>query len=261
MAIRRRRKAGTWLPILGQPSGETTVDGSTAGFYSFATIPLDGTPTIGMHPLTFDTPQEGNTLSSASDTLAEIIGSEYICKRIVGNVLFHNDTQVSLALALETPPAILVTAGLFVARAGSEQEAAGPDAPVGWSNTDLTVDLQNYGPDHPAAIREPWMWRRTWILGCTRRLDLLRASTGLLSYGASVYPDSTAWYGGGMRDAGQIDVKSRRRVGQDDRLFFIYTARNYPTSTPNVTVPALLDCFLSIRIFGQIVKARNRGSF
>jgi len=258
MATRRKRTRGTWLPLLGTPSGETEVDGSSAAFNTVSTVPLDGTPTLGILPLTYDTPQEGTTLSSASDTLAEIIGSEYICKRIVGNVVFHNDTAYALATVVDAPEAIQITAGLFVARAGSENEDQGTSAPVGWSNTDLTNDLQNYGPDHPAAIREPWMWRRNWILGSTRRIDLLRSSTGSLSYGASVHPDSTAWYGGGMRDAGQIDVKSRRRVGQDDRLFFIYTARQWPTGSDQV---GAIKCNLSIRIFAQLVKARNRGTF
>lgn len=257
MARYRRKRRGTWLPLLGTYPNEGDTQEASANTYLQVEVPLDGSAIPGVVPLTYDVPQEAPDLSASADTLSEIVGSEYIVKRIVGQCFAHNASSVNSAALSSIAPAVQLTAAFFVARAGAQNELLGADAPISWSS-DVGNDVENYSPEHPATVREPWMWKRTWILG-NERLKGFLAAAGVAALGWSSYPSSTAAYGS-IKDGPQIDVKSRRRVGQDDRLYFIVSARTLPFNQ-GFASHSFVDVALCVRIFGSLVKARNKSTF
>lgn len=244
---RRRRSQGTWLPLIGT----TPENGDKLAFNRLAlTIPTNGSGTgiLGIVPLTYDAPQE-NDNDPNFDTLSEIVGNEYFLKRIVGTCLIGvHETVPSDYDQAAFPPYYMVTAGFFVARA-EDSSSPNDGYPIGGINS------PDYGPQNLATTREPWIWRRTWMLG-SRAWQLYEdKQTGALDmYGA--YPTTTAGYGS-VADGPKVDAKTKRRVRQDDRLFFAVEAR----SSQSFTQAAALNVELDVRLFAQLRKAKNAGNF
>lgn len=246
MAKRRRREAVTWFPNIGTHPAEADAISSLA----FTLTANNNTENItGVLPLTFDYPQEGNDLDPTVDGLSEIIGSEYICKRIVGKLFAYAQGDADT-----NNEAILFGAGIFVARADPITGPNGANSPIGRVNE---ID-DNYGPLSMDTTREPWMWRRTWILG-NQTYATVRANAGLNAR-AAVYPYSTAGYGS-MSDGPHVDVRVKRRVGQDDRLWLALSIRPYPLASTGLASPVDVKGLFDYRILGSLRKAKNSSAF
>jgi len=268
---RRRRFKGTWLPNIGTvPTDPTNLTSATAGRETVLVWDpaADTQPTVGVIPLTFDTPQEPDAFTS-DIPMGYFLNNEYKLVRLVGKLFatplwnaISNDTNPILT----NPPAILYTSGFFIARAQDELDTnGGADVPIGFATSFLT----SYNPDIPDTIREPWLWRRQWILGNNRLLDHLRTN-GFTNSGAidpiwahAALPPTTANYGS-VADGPHIDAKTRRKVGNDDRLWWAQSIQPYPRfgagSFPYTGV-IQLQAHLDYRLFGQTRKGRNRGNF
>lgn len=270
MAKRRRRSGGTWFPNLGTVGPEGDQDQDDYGRFASLTIP-GGVGGLTEHrvffDLTFDNPieDEAQSQTDTRTSLADLIGSEYILKRIVGNLFVSADSQVA-SLGGGSYLACLVTAGFFVARAeDSTDETIGDPRPIG-SETDDEA-RENYSPAAVSTIREPWIWRRRWILGNgKRRSDAGTSDTLVAVAGISEYPSTTAGYGG-LMNGPFIDAQTIRRVSQDDRLWFILSARllggdfGNPFGSVDVAQSMSLAIHLDYRIFGRLTKSKNRGAF
>jgi len=255
---RKRRKTGTWFPLLGTPE---TGQPSALTFQLAVDTAINGDATVGIIPITYDYPQEGQALQSEVDTLSEIVGNEYIIKRILGNVVVTNDSRWNGTLFSGAADAILVTAGFFVARAGSDtQGPLGADAPIGYGADTTSSDLEQYSPGCAATAREPWMWRRTWVLGNAKRWQLAITAGGNTNNGVPFAAAPASNVEGSHGHGTSIDIKSRRRVRLDERLFFAVEARNLPLGV-NSTLSSSAYVALTIRMFGSLVKARNSGAF
>lgn len=263
---RKRRSRGTWLPILGTPAvlgegGVVTTDGSLT-FQLAVDAPNDGSAGLGIIPITYDYPQEAIELSPTADTLAEIAGSEYIVKRILGHCVVANSCNYD-NVAGDGADALMVSAGFFVARAGSVTGGPlGPAAPIGYGADTTSSDMEQYSPGNQGTVREPWMWRRTWILGNQKKVvwfDSSATQVGSAYFRNSPPTNQVA----DLRSGPYIDVKSRRRVGQDERLFFAIECRTLPLQTASGS-PQGFDfavAALTVRIFATLVKAKNTGTF
>lgn len=254
----KRRNRGTWFPMLGQPEDEGTQ--AALGIQFTVDVAANGDPTLATFPITYDFPIEAGTgATPALDSLADIIGSEYICKRLLGSFHASNDSPFDSSTGLGGHTSIALTAGLYVARAGGPTEDQQENAPIGFGSGADTA--ANYSPGHPATAREPWMWRRTWMLGNAR---ISHFATTLPVAATTVRNPWNGWpsttTGGTLRSGTDIDVKSRRRVAQDERLFFAVEARGMPLGA-NVGAQSFIDCFLTLRMFGTLMKARQRGAF
>lgn len=261
--MRRKRKTKyTWLPIQNGATfgGEADYDRSEQKFV--LDVPPDGDLVTGIIPVVADLPQ--GTLSTVeSEGIGEIIGNEYILKRIVGKCFVYLDnTNVSggvLGVDTLEDTATIVTCGFFVARADgndlSQPIAAGPEG------------NQLYGPEVAHNTRQPWIWRRSWILGVdgfgpglTEDLGVT-IPAGAVIRGRGSFPTNNTKYGSVM-DGPHVDAKTGRRVRQTERLFFAASASYYnpagiaPT-TWNTNVQVMLDC----RYLGALRRARNRSNF
>lgn len=230
------------------------------------TIPGDdsGGNIVGITPITFDRPQEGDNVDDEADqTLSELIANDYICKRILGNLFVVNNSSFILSGADTTAPAIQVTAGFFVSRAAPPAEVNGGMVPIG-SSADVGIQRANYDPDHPDTAREPWMWRRTWILGNAGYRGYIDDNGGgNLSglAGWSTWPSNNGH--GSLRDGTQIDIKSRRRIRNDERLFMAVSMKPMPWGGLNPNFAGNISCEIgvNVRLFGSLVKARNSSNF
>lgn len=260
----RRRTRGTWFPTLGTQLTDESVpldDEVVSGRSFFHTFPASGS-TQGivtlLTPLTFDRPFEGDEVSPVTDSLSDIVGSEYILQRIVGKIFIERSIKLQ-GIDTDIFPAILVTAGFFVARANDASVGGGADTPIGSATEPERRD--NYSPLDIDNIREPWIWRRTWILGNAGNQTSLSDPSSFNR--AQGYPASTALYGS-VADGPHIDSRVKRRVSQDNRLFFAVSTTLYPLSdtfNPQSGTVMTLAGYLDYRIFASLRKAKNSSAF
>lgn len=260
---KRRRRRGTWFPNLGTAGIEGNVRDDDSGLFAELVITPGNSQqsTIFITDLTFDSPVEEEAISTSDSpnkkTLADIIGSEYILRRIVGKVFVGLDL-ITQGATLPTQ-AVLVTCGFFVAREADNQLGAAFAQPVGAASADEA--LQNYSPSSVSTVREPWIWRRRWILGQAG----ISFGSPVASAGA-MFPQTNAQYGSVM-DGPHIDAKTIRRVSQDDRLWFVTAIRNLgpnfadPFGSVDLNIDTHVKLHLDYRLFGNLMKAKNHGAF
>lgn len=276
--MRRRRRKYTWFPNLGT---DIPGDAEWSGRAGFIGIRQDGALNTLVFPLTVDDPEEQPAPGTPGE-LVKVIGNEYVIERIVGKlhaafIPFTAATAGTNPFGLfggangtGQPAAARLTAGLFVARAESDL-TGGPDLPIGAQTPDQ-LNLQ-YSPMNVQVIREPWMWRRTWVLR-NGLFDILTATTAVSVGGsAAITPPATAFDGaqfpssttgyGSLGDGAHVDVKSVRRVGQDDRLWLALSTVVYPLGSvrdPEIAASNIRFEF-DYRILGALRRPRQRGVF
>lgn len=197
-------------------------------------------------PVIPDAPAEGDTAATLdpAGVLALAVGTEWFCERIVGSLyvgLQLPDTGVTF------PPSALVAAGFFVARCNDDDSGGGQATPIG--SASAAERNANYSPLHIDAVREPWMWRKSWLLGGAVRVQ----------DGFSEFPTTNAFYGS-IADGPKVDCKSVRRIGQDDRLFFAISTVCLRGPQEGVQ-PGRIDICLDVRVLGNTRKAKNDGKF
>lgn len=246
--MRKRRQRVTWFPNTGTHPSEASAVSGIAFALNYTDAPTNLT---GVLPLTFDYPQEGSDLDPTVDSLSEIVGSEYILKRVVGKMFVHLETS----LEDQATEAILFGAGLFVARADSINGPNGANSPIG---TPAQID-SNYGPLAVDTVREPWIWRRTWILGNSSAI-VHQTTGGIVPGTAALFPPTTAGYGS-VADGPHVDAKVQRRVSQDDRLWLAVSARKYPLSAVDPQFAVNVRGYFDYRILGSLRKAKNSSAF
>lgn len=256
MAKRRGRRRGTWFPNLGTSGPEDNLTDDSAGVWAEILTNTNGTSSVFITDLTFDQPVDEGADSAGTNprSLADFIGSEYILKRIVGKLFVGLDQSQEAT----STGAVLVTAGFFIARADDDDTLVNP-SPIGAGSP--SEQLREYGPDSVGNIREPWIWRRQWILGNTLRTFTNSAS------GEKFFPPNNVTYAPGGMDGPHIDAKTIRRCGTDDRLWFVTQVRplgsNWadPFGSVDVVLALHVKVHLDYRLFGTLMKAKGKGSF
>lgn len=186
--------------------------------------------------------------------LNDVVGAEYAVERIVGNFF---GTAYGEADVNNVPPAILLAFGIFVARASGDDETI----PAG---AEATVDIssRNFNPLDLGTIREPWMFRRTWCLGINPVFPAGgagRTTTQTAAWGN--FPSNTGQYGH-LRNGPHFDVKSKRRIRQDERLWGVVAACSAPILWPQGASGGYrVEAMIDYRILGALRRAKNRSNF
>jgi len=265
----RRRRRGTWLPNIGSAINE--IAGASASGREIVTLPQIGAGQADINtiitPLTFDVPQDDDLTDSAEAGMSEIIGNEYVLERIVGKCLLWREDNNVTAAGIAQDPASLVTAGFFVARAADpEAGPGGVNLPIGAGAASSDANTRdNYSPIDLDTIREPWIWRRTWILGLSgaARAASTTSATPTVQTPAepapAYWPCSTALYGS-VADGPHIDSQVSRRVSQDNRLWFAVSVTAFPLGR-NGTISTTIRGYLDYRLYGSLRKARQQSAF
>jgi len=238
--VRKRRTRYQWFYNVGSIGPEADVEDTTAGRDLFLTVNANGTSNIGIQECILDTSSDESV--ATNQPLIVTAGNDYFIKRIVGK-LFVGVDQISST----GNNAILIAAGIFVARAGDADDAAGAqDLPIGAQGIGGT---DNYSAIRAENIREPWMWRRTWILSN----QLSTTITG------QRFPRSNAECGS-IQDGPHVDAKTSRRVRDGERLFWTASVRNWPLNTL-ATQETTVRFHFDYRVLGSLRKKHNRSVF
>lgn len=246
------------VPVLGGTSG-LEGDGGSVGLTSCIKSSTSGLSTRPQtFPLTFDQPVEQQQNLSNASKLSDFIGEGYVLQRIVGNVfvtVLQEPNNIGGAIG---PGGCKVTCGMFVARADS----ANPEVPIGDDSFVDAEDIEAYSPDDPDNVREPWLWRRTWLLGITGQ-QVTAVGTPLNPiFATRALPPNNMAYPSGMTGP-FVDSRVKRRVTGDNRLWFTVVARNWPLGTTgdagadDLTINGHID----FRIFGHLVKNTKQATF
>lgn len=281
----RRRTKYIWLPPIGEAGGQATGlparinDDVGFDFVINATADPNFEETaVAVAPLIFDAPYEttsilGTTGVAADTPLSWFLQNEYVLKRIVGNIFVTIDSRQT---AVEAPSAALVACGFFVARA--DDNSANPDQPIGTLEGIFDVvpsakgRVFNYSPLSPTTAREPWIWRRTWILspwgsGIRNGSNQPLAPSGannlatLVDGGGGYFPPTNVHYSDSKTNH-YCDAKTVRRIRSDERLWFVVAARAWGlhqgiTNSDDLLIKGHCD----LRFLGAARKARQRGTF
>lgn len=254
----RRRRRVTWLPtngtaldiVQGTPDIDVTPFQSVIS-HNFNTSYV-ATEVLPLNP--FDIPVEGQTTTptlAAGRTLNDVIGNEYIVERIVGNCYggcISNDSGEG-ATALR---AYILLAGIFVARADDNN----PNLPIGFT----------HGNYHPGALdntREPWMFRRTWLLQTKEpnlSTNLVTTSNQTEARSFNQLPTWTVDYHGLMTGP-FFDVRSKRRIRTDERLWLVTSIIGQPMGNEAKSGIATFLTIYDMRILGALRRAQNRSNF
>jgi len=230
MASRRRgrRTPVQWLPVIGT----TVAEQASRNFKLFNLIVQnDGSTVTTVLPITFDRPIDLTAASAATTSLADIVGSSYTLKRIVGKCYAGFLPPATQDPAVDI---VVVGCGFFVAKA----DTTNPDIPA------MTADAFDVLNENN--MLEPWIWRRVWQFG-----------NPTSNYGIT-WPSSSAW-GGSVMDGPHIDSRVKRRIADDDRLWFAASACSLfeQDERDPVTVGVTLD----YRLLGTLKKNRNQSAF
>lgn len=260
-----------WLPNLGSFLTSNS-QFSHSQIPAVISVPADGSPTTVITEVTLDSVvnQEGpgGTIDFSSN-LGNLIANEYFLRRIVGNIFVGFDAQRESDGDPSQAQAVQVGAGLFIARAASETTDGTGSTPV--ESATETERWNNYGPFALGTIREPWIWRRQWILGNPAHRARFEAVAAAASAnlatasnqvgGGYMFPSTNVEYSMGA-DA-HIDQKTLRRVGNDNRLWLAISAHNLALAEAVQSFGAIvrLWTFADLRMLGQLRRAKNRGSF
>lgn len=258
---RRRRTKYTWLPIQGFDTGPEGNPRTLGGIDD--NIVAGPVPETNIHPVNpVDIPEEGGDWTVGT-SLSDVLGSEYFLKRIVGK--FFAASQAVTSTTGNVAEATLITAGFFVARA----EGTDPEIPAGVPTGALATDVHtfdNFNPKAQDTVREPWIWRRSWILGNKGMFARALAfdGTGLAAPAYTPYtsyPQNTAGYGS-VADGPHVDCKTARRITQDDRLWFAVSAAAMPfAGAENFGLGVVVDYHLDYRLLGALRRPKQTGRF
>jgi len=120
----------------------------------------------------------------------------------------------------------------------------------------------NYGPSHSSNISEPWVWRRSWILGRSTVAPSVVAPNALVE---GAFPSSNTFGYNAPNEGTHIDAKVGRRIRKEERLWFSIQA--HPISmreslnAPDTEFVCQVGGYLDIRILGTIVRNSKRSVF
>lgn len=229
-----RRSRGIWLPTLGTQwlEGEDVYYDAS---FSFRTANVEDNKALGpvqeYRALVPDFTFPNNTANIAASLHDRTQGNEWKLDRIVGGCHIHckeADTGGDQWDFIE------VSAGIFVARAEDDDNSA----------PDLYQD--EYDPLNRQNIQNSWAWRKTWILANPAASAVLRDD----------FPISNINYPGGMMGP-EVDVKAKRRIRREQRLWFVISAIGWE-GTQSVKTQAVAgpwaEGVLDIRLFGKMIQ-------
>jgi len=249
---RRRRTRLQWFPTFSSAGNVGSLfDDFSGRLFQLNTSSGNESTTI-ISPLTIDAQSDtvGESLS-----LQEVMGQSWRLTRIVGSIF------LARSVGGDDPAGVLVSAGIFVARQqDSDLEVDTFDSPIGADTNDRATF--NYGPSHSSNISEPWVWRRSWILGRSTVAPSVVAPNALVE---SAFPSSNTFGYNAPNEGTHIDAKVGRRIRKEERLWFSIQA--HPISmreslnAPDTEFVCQVGGYLDIRILGTLVRNSKRSVF
>lgn len=195
-------------------------------------------------PMVLDNPvQETVTGSSVSVwqkfALNQTEDYSWRLRRIVGNLFLscHADTQSIPA------PAVLIEAGIIVRRVEAETGQSLAQA--------ADTDVGNLG-NNP----DPWVWRRNWIISPSTAFTVNYSTER--ENALKEFPVTNIPYGSALTGT-NVDQKTNRRIGPEERLFMDITAWELPIGVHAVVrnVATHVSITWDYRVLGTVSISRG----
>jgi len=231
---RRRKNRSTWFPVL--PTFEGDGGGIGYTFFEYDQTIETGSPTssaIATALVADNTIPEGSQTADFS-TLRDLVqGQTWLCERVVGKIVCRLDGQAGGG----GQPDVICCAALAVLPADDQ------------GDPDLIND--EYQPLAAQNAYQPWLWRRTWVLG--------NPNTGIDSAEFKFMPTSNETFGSAL-DGPHLDTKGGRRMIQREQRLFLVTQCASP-SLSAATGDTTVDWIYDLRVLGRMVNAKNRSTF
>lgn len=245
---RRRSNRVTWFPTLGATFVQNTSSRITTLFFEnlipeLATgLPVSqGNTSLFCIPITRDSTSQAAQGLSGGSLRDYVEGQDYVLKRIVGSIFVtqKGSAQTSSVAWQKT----IITCGFLVARAEEVTQVA-------VDLDDVEVDPQ--GQDN---VANPWIWRRSWMLG-----NNLSTSPG----DGLTLPMNNMVYGAGMSGP-YIDSKIARRITKEHRLWFAGSIIGLSDATLAVSGTKFqqptVSVWADLRILGSMRRGKNLSTF
>lgn len=268
---RRFKRKYNWFPPIGTEVGNEDFFVAVAGreFRAMAVGPHTGTGGVlpintAVTPFISDNPSQIEEFDpNARGALAGAMGQDAFVKRIVGKAFIGLEQRQNVGGDQSNPIAALVSLGIFIARAEDADVDPTMFLPIGAQTAQQLRD--NYSAAVAENLREPWVWRREWILGNqaqkTEEVGAVGANQALQfnQVGLATFPRNTAEYGS-VLDGPHVDAQTARRITSDERLYLSLSVAPWPPQIPAQQAISI-DGYISLRVLGQLRKAKNRSAF
>lgn len=229
---KRRAPRVVWLPpdrfngIGSTPGSGATVGTQTGVKRVLTTIPGGaGSAHTEVIPVVQD--NQIDTALLVGGTLADYEGSAYRLRRIVGKIFVGLHQDESAGQSTE----VVVTAGLIILRT---HQVAGVVVP-------LNATVEEYSTQMLQNWADPWIWRRTWVLG---NIPMETAAGGF-----PFYSETNTSGSGSAVDGPHVDAKTARIVGPEERLFLVVTGQSV-NGDPQANMQ--LDIIFELRVLASM---------
>jgi len=207
--MRRRKQGVVWLPLdtsnrlgtdevgaLGSDPSALILSQDVPPF----SIPVD--PTVTLQAVVKDQPQ--GVGSTETSSLSDLEGSAYRLRRIVGKIFIQ--LRQFAGEGGNAPKQVFTTVGFMILRVNESGDPLSALTP------------EQYDVNALDGVRDPWIWRRSWMLGNNGQTDDVPAPDI-----APVFPGSNVHYGSAL-DGPHIDAKTARVVSDEERLFLVWSS-------------------------------------
>lgn len=248
--MRRRTKPRVvWLP----PTNRNSLDVATklSGIQRvFLDVPNDsstaGNSSAGEIPLVID----GEALDPLGTdiTLGDLNNSSYRLRRIVGKLFAFRQVRGST----DEPIEVIFTAGIMVRKA---------DDVTGDSLALQSGSSENLAPQQIRNFADPWVWRRSWMLGDPTAL--LAGSSVRLGDELCIANYGPRGPCSGISDGPHIDQKTARVIGPEERLYLSFQCSVTDPATTNSGPGAIgsIEILTDLRVLGTMrTGIGNRGN-
>jgi len=200
-------------------------------------------------PLVLDSQQ-----SAVADpaSLADINSSGYRLRRIVGKIwVIAGQTGPSSSGDPEAHTTSIVSAGIIVRHA---------ETTTGQSMAELSGS--DIGPGAIDNTGDPWVWRRSWIIGNRWAGDNVATVSGSgIQFSHNWNPDNWT-HGPAAVDGPHVDQKTARVVGPEERLYLTVSATTAGESSftsAGLAEGMTIAVFTDLRVLGSLrTMAGNR---
>lgn len=238
---RRTRPKVVWLP-----NTEANGFGTTDTIYNAGVFDTGGGASGDSGSIEFPIVTDGIQSDPLQPTssLADIEDSGYRLRRIVGKIyVFHGQSAGAASFTF-------VTAGLIIRRV---------DPTTGASLAATASAVQPFpliAPGFTTNQGDPWIWRRTWLLGTRNLVAPATALAGLGTQGGEQIDSAPPRnfgdaYPGGIAEGPHVDQKTARIVGPEERLFLDVSATVFAEG-PTGVVPSAIGVAFELRVLASM---------
>lgn len=237
---KRRRRMVAWLPNLQY------TDGSSELNFLLGNIGVDRRSRLlsAQYPLIRDS----HIVNSSADTsLGDYTQDGYILQRIVGKLRMAMRLNANQEGQSNYPAIAFVKAGFEILNVHGG--AAGSQLP-------LAQDPIEYNSMRSLNERDPWIWQRSYMFTNNAIANIDTYSDLTQSFWNAGSPGNLLY--NATFDGPHIDVKVKRRVGPDQRLFFMLDTWQPDALDEQVGLDGNVDFWLDYRVLGTPTKTSNR---